>query len=185
MKTLVLNAGYEPMSVVSFRRAVVLVLTGKAAVLQSDDAAPIRSASLELDRPSVIILTRYVKPPRNRRVMLSRRGVLRRDGYLCAYCGAHATTIDHVLPRSRGGQNTWTNLVACCRSCNCRKGNRTPEEMRWTLRITPAPPRVGRFWLREMDEPAAEWRPFLVGSEAAFDGRASVASAAVTAAPAA
>ena len=179
MKTLVLNAGYEPMSVVSFKRAVILVLTGKASVLQADEHDPIRSESLALDRPSVIILTRYVKPPRRRPVMLSRRGVLRRDGHLCAYCGAHATTIDHVLPRSRGGQNTWTNLVACCRSCNCDKGNRTPEEMGWTLRFTPAPPRVGRFWLREIEEPIAEWRPFLVGSGWARGTAASSTTSAV------
>lgn len=185
MKTLVLNAGYEPMSVVSFKRAVVLVLTGKAAVLQSDDAIPIRSASVELDRPSVIILTRYVKPPRSRRLMLSRRGVLRRDGQLCAYCGAHATTIDHVLPRSRGGQNTWTNLVACCRSCNCRKGDRTPEEMRWKLRFTPSPPRIGRFWLRDIEEPVAEWRPFLVADGWGSGTAAVTTTSATVSAPAA
>ena len=161
MKTLVLNAGYEPLSVVSFKRAVVLVLTGKASVLQSDRDQPIRSETIAIDRPSVIILGRYVKPPRGRRVMLARRGVLRRDGFLCAYCGGHATTIDHVLPRSRGGENSWTNLVACCRACNGAKGDRTPREMGWTLRVTPAPPRAGRFWLSELEEPIDEWRPFL------------------------
>lgn len=181
MKTLVLNAGYEPMSVVSFKRAVILVLTGKAAVLQADEAAPIRSASVVLDRPSVIILTRYVKPPRGRKVLLSRRGVLRRDGYLCAYCGGHATTVDHVLPRSRGGANSWTNLVACCRSCNCDKSDRTPEEMGWRLRFTPAPPRVGRFWLRELEEPVDEWRPFLVGCGWGADTRKATSASATAA----
>ena len=178
MKTLVLNAGYEPMSVVSFKRAVVLVLTGKASVLQSDRQQPIRSESVAIDRPSVIILGRYVKPPRGRRVMLSRRGVLRRDGFLCAYCGGHATTIDHVLPRSRGGENSWTNLVACCRTCNSVKGDKTPREMGWTLRFTPAPPRAGRFWLSELEEPVDEWRPFLTSFGWGADRPRRTASAA-------
>ncbi|GAA2000228.1 HNH endonuclease [Brevibacterium samyangense] len=167
MKTLVLNAGYEPMSVVSFRRAVVLVLSGKATVLAAEDDALVRSANLAMEQPSVILLTRYVKPPRGRSVSLSRRGVLRRDRNRCAYCGGHATTVDHVLPRSRGGINTWENLVACCRECNNRKSNRTPEEMGWRLRITPREPRTGSFWLRDMDAPIDTWRPFLEYASAA------------------
>ncbi|GAA2092864.1 MULTISPECIES: HNH endonuclease [Brevibacterium] len=167
MKTLVLNAGYEPMSVVSFKRAVVLVLAGKASVLSADAQQPVRSERLELDRPTVIILTRYVKPPETRTVSLSRRGVLRRDAHRCAYCGRSAETVDHVMPRSRGGQNTWTNLVACCRTCNSLKGDRTPEEMGWRLLIDPKPPRTGRFWLREIEDPADGWAPFLALGQAA------------------
>lgn len=163
MKTLVLNAGYEPMSVVSFQRAVILVLSGKATVLSADRAMPIRSEALSLDRPTVILLVRYVQPPRARTALLSRRGVLRRDDFRCAYCGGHASTIDHVLPRSRGGPNTWTNLVACCRACNSAKGDRTPQEMGWKLRVAPAVPRAGRFWLSELDRPDDEWRPYLTG----------------------
>lgn len=167
MKTLVLNAGYEPMSVVSFKRAVVLVLTGKASVLEADARQPVRSATFEMERPSVIILTRYVKPPSKRRVALSRRGVLRRDGGRCAYCGKSASTVDHVMPRSRGGANSWANLVACCQTCNARKGNRTPEEMGWALLVEPGPPHTGRFWLREVDQPAEDWEPFLALGRAA------------------
>lgn len=161
MKTLVLNAGYEPMSVVSFKRALVLVLAGKANVLEADAARPVRSEQLSLDRPTVIILTRYVKPPTARTAALSRRGVLRRDGHRCAYCGRSAATVDHVMPRSRGGANSWTNLVACCRSCNSLKGDRTPEEMGWSLLVRPEVPDAGRFWLREVDAPAEVWAPFL------------------------
>jgi 5-methylcytosine-specific restriction endonuclease McrA len=91
MKTLVLNAGYEPLSIVPFTRAVVLVLTGKATVLAAEDV-PVRSEHVSLDQPSVILLTRYVRPPNSRRVSLSRRGVLRRDNHRCAYCGKAAST---------------------------------------------------------------------------------------------
>lgn len=148
------------MSIVSFRRAVVLVLTGKATVLASEDA-PIRSAHVSMDRPSVILLTRYVQPPRGRSTALSRRGVLRRDAHTCAYCGGGANTVDHVIPRSRGGQNSWTNLVACCRACNNTKGNRTPEEMGWKLLFTPVEPHTGHWWLRDIENPADRWKPFL------------------------
>ncbi|WP_349828282.1 HNH endonuclease [Brevibacterium litoralis] len=167
MKTLVLNAGYEPMSIVSFRRAVVLVLAGKATVLAAEEGARVRSATLSMEQPSVILLRRYVRPPRDRSVALSRRGVLRRDRHRCAYCDGHATTVDHVLPRSRGGANTWENLVACCRTCNNRKGDRTPEEIGWELRFTPTRPRTGNFWLRDVDAPVEQWRPFLSYATAA------------------
>lgn len=165
MKTLVLNAGYEPMSVVTDRRAVVLVLTGKATVLAAHPGL-MRSAALSVERPSVILLTRYVRPPHGKTTALSRRGVLRRDEHRCVYCGAHAGTVDHVLPRSRGGANTWQNLVACCRPCNNRKGNQTPEEMGW-FPPQPQAPRTGQWWLRDLDNPIDQWRPFLEYRKAA------------------
>lgn len=166
MKTLVLNAGYEPLSVVPFTRAVVLVLAGKATVLAAEDA-PVRSQHVSLDQPSVILLTRYVRPPRDRRVSLSRRGVLRRDNHRCAYCGRPAGTVDHVVPRSRGGDNSWENLVACCRDCNNRKGDRTLAELGWTLSFRPKEPRLGQFWMRGIDKPVEQWRPYLETPHAA------------------
>src|SRR3954447_16295922 len=113
MRTLVLNAGYEPLAVVSFRRALVLVLAGKATIV-AQGPNPVVSGSLTLPRPSVILLLRYVRVPHSRSVPVSRRGVLRRDDHRCCYCGKHATRVDHVVPRSRGGRDTWDNLVACC-----------------------------------------------------------------------
>ncbi len=166
MKTLVLNAGYEPLSIVPFTRAVVLVLTGKATVLAAEDI-PVRSEHMSLDQPSVILLTRYVRPPSNRRVSRSRRGVLRRDGLRCAYCSKPAYTVDHVVPRSRGGANTWENLVACCRECNNRKGSRTLSEIGWKLSFLPQEPRLGQLWMRGIDKPVEKWRPFLEYSSAA------------------
>ena len=128
MRTLVLNAGYEPLAVVSFKRAIVLVLNGKATVVAADESHPVFGSSGAWDRPSVIILTRYVRMPHTRHVPVTRRGVLRRDEFRCCYCGKGASTIDHVLPRSRGGMTSWENCVAACLRCNHRKGNRTPEE---------------------------------------------------------
>lgn len=161
MKTLVLNAGFEPMSVVSHRRAIILILTGKATILAEYPNAPMRSASVLMESPAVVVLARYVQPPRVRTTALSRRGVLRRDGNRCAYCSAHAGTVDHVVPRSRGGENSWQNLVASCRTCNNRKGDRTLDEIGWTLPFTPAEPRTGGWWLRDVESPVEQWRPFL------------------------
>ena len=110
MRTLVLNAGYEPLAVVSFRRALVLVMNGKATVLETDGEHPVFGIDDRWDRPSVIVLRRYVRVPHSRQVPLTRRGVLRRDGHRCAYCGASASTIDHVMPRSRAAPTrgrTW------------------------------------------------------------------------------
>ncbi len=160
MRTLVLNAGYEPLSVVSFRRAVVLVLSGKATVL-AETGQPLRSAELELGTPSVILLVRYVRAPRRRVAAVSRRGVLSRDGHRCAYCGSLASTIDHIVPRSRGGDDTWLNLVACCLRCNGVKGDRTPGEMGWRLRVRPHAPGGPGWVLRGAEALDPRWEEFL------------------------
>ncbi|GAA2073972.1 HNH endonuclease [Microbacterium hatanonis] len=114
MRTLVLNAGYEPLAVVSFKRALVLVMSDKATVVEHVEGEPVWGSTGHWDRPAVIVLSRYVRVPGARRVPVTRRGVLRRDAHRCAYCGKAASTIDHVMPRSRGGKDTWENLVACC-----------------------------------------------------------------------
>jgi 5-methylcytosine-specific restriction endonuclease McrA len=160
MRTLVLNAGFEPLAVVSFRRALVLVLAGKASVLAADDH-PVVSGSLSLERPSVILLTRYVRVPFGRSVPVSRRGVLRRDRHLCAYCGTTAGTVDHVLPRSRGGKDSWENLVACCVRCNNLKGSRTPQEMGWTLRSLPVAPHGAGWVVRGTERRHVTWEDYL------------------------
>jgi 5-methylcytosine-specific restriction endonuclease McrA len=161
MRTLVLNAGYEPLAVVSFKRALVLVLEGKASPLAIDDDHPVLSAAGEWDRPSVILLRRYVRVPTGRAVPVSRRGVLRRDQQRCAYCAASASTIDHVMPRSRGGADSWENLVACCLRCNNVKGDRTPQEMMWELRLVPAPPHGSSWTVRGVDKSDPRWEPYL------------------------
>ena len=161
MRTLVLNAGYEPLAVVSFKRALVLVMCGKAVVVSSDDENPVMAASGTWDRPSVILLQRYVRIPNGRAVPVSRRGVLRRDGQRCGYCSSSATTIDHVLPRSRGGADSWENLVACCLRCNNVKGDRTPQEMGWSLRTISRPPHGTSWLVRGIERAVPAWEEFL------------------------
>ncbi|MEV4919666.1 HNH endonuclease [Streptomyces tirandamycinicus] len=126
--TLVLNASFEPLSTVTLNRAVVLVLQDKAVVEQSHPALRVRAAAVELPVPRVIRLCRYVRVPFRRQAPWSRRGVLVRDQHRCAYCGKRATTVDHVVPRSRGGADNWLNTVASCAEDNHRKADRTPEQ---------------------------------------------------------
>jgi len=136
---LVLNASYEAINIVPAKRALTLVLGGKA-VVEEVSASAIRTARLNLRLPSVIRLLSYRRIPRHNRA-LSRKGILLRDGNSCQYCQAvlpsRELTLDHVLPRSRGGASTWENLVACCFSCNNRKGSRTPQEAGLTLAKPP------------------------------------------------
>jgi 5-methylcytosine-specific restriction endonuclease McrA len=162
MRTLVLNAGYEPLAVVSFKRAIVLVMNQKATIVAADAAHPVWASTGSWDRPSVIILTRYVRLPRSRSLPVSRRGVLRRDDHRCGYCGKTANTIDHVQPRSRGGRDTWDNLVACCLRCNNLKSDRTPAEMGWNLLFDPRMP-LGSTWVvRGVERPLPQWDEYLV-----------------------
>jgi len=164
MRTLVLNAGFEPLAVISFRRALVLVMSQKATVLAADAAHPVLGATFAFDRPSVIVLTRYVRIPHARRIPVSRRGVLRRDDHRCGYCGKAASTIDHVQPRSRGGRDSWENLVACCLRCNNVKSDRTPAEMGWHLRFVPQAPRGVGWVVRGVEQPQAEWDEYLAAA---------------------
>lgn len=161
MRTLILNAGYEPLAVVNFRRAMVLVMKGRASVVLSDEENPVLTVFGDLERPSVIILTRYVKIPYQKAVPVTRRGVLRRDANRCGYCGHHATTIDHIQPKSRGGADSWQNLVACCQQCNNAKSDRTLKELGWTLLREPFAPR-GVFWMVPgVENSQPEWNEFL------------------------
>lgn len=158
--TLVLNASMEPLSVVSARRAIVLVLARKAEVVH-EDGAWFRSERLSLRAPTVVRLTRYVHVPRRSQAGLSRRAVFLRDGGRCQYCGSPAEDVDHVLPRSRGGGHTWENVVAACRRCNATKQDRTPSEAGFQLARRPkAPPPA--FWLVVRAGRVGEhWGPYL------------------------
>ena len=161
MRTLVLNAGYEPLAIVSFKRALVLVMNDKATIVERMEEDPVWGTQRSYDRPVVILLTRYVRLPGSRRVPVTRRGVLRRDAHRCAYCGKAAATIDHVLPRSRGGADSWENLVACCLACNNTKGDRTPAEMGWAMRVTPRVPHGTTWLVRGVERPQPDWREYL------------------------
>lgn len=163
MRTLVLNAGYEPLGVVSFKRALTLVMNNKATVLEQTDAT-VRSATVQYELPSVILLQRYVRVPNTRHIPVSRRGVLRRDGHKCAYCGRNANTIDHVQPKSRGGADSWENLVACCLKCNNTKSDRTLQEIGWSLRVTPRMPSGASWTVRGTENLAPEWDSYLIAA---------------------
>ncbi|MEY4312977.1 MAG: hypothetical protein RLZZ319_486 [Actinomycetota bacterium] len=161
MKTLVLNAGYEPLAVVSYRRALVLVMTGKATILEHEPEHPVFGISGLWDRPSVIILSRYVRVPMTAGVPLTRRGVLRRDNHRCAYCGKNANTIDHVQPKSRGGADSWENLVACCVRCNNEKADKTLREIGWHLAHPPRQPHGTAWLIRGIDREVPAWNGYL------------------------
>ena len=149
-RVLVLNASYEPLSIISVQRAIVLLLKEKAELIECAEER-LHAAYTSLPVPLVIRLVYYVRIPRPIALAPSRRSIMIRDNYTCQYCGAtppRATlTLDHVLPRSRGGQTTWDNIVTACRSCNVRKGDRTPEEASMVLRRRPGRPNYIAFLL--------------------------------------
>ena len=139
---LVLNASYEPLNVCTVRRALVLLLKEKAEVLEHGDGV-LRSETMRLDRPEVIRLVSFVRVPRDiHRRRITRKAVLARDGWTCQYCGSDkpSLTVDHVIPRSRGGESVWENIVASCAPCNRKKGNRLPHEIRMHPKRNPPPP---------------------------------------------
>jgi 5-methylcytosine-specific restriction endonuclease McrA len=141
---LVLNATYEPLCVVSSRRAVVLVITGKAVTVEAGDTE-LHSERATIRVPVVVRLNRFVRVPFRASVPLTRRAVFARDGGRCVYCRAPATSIDHVLPRSRGGEHTWENVVSCCRRCNHTKADRVITELGWRMPRQPRAP-TGIAW---------------------------------------
>jgi len=133
-----LNASYEPLAVVPIARAVALVLKERADVIDEVPGRVIRSAAAEIPVPRVIVFRELVRVPYSyREKPWTSRGVLERDGHRCAYCGKSASTVDHVVPKSRGGGNSWLNTVAACTRCNGLKADRTPAEARMPLRFQP------------------------------------------------
>jgi 5-methylcytosine-specific restriction endonuclease McrA len=159
-RALVLNASYEPLGVVASRRAVVLVLADKADVVH-DTGRCLHSVRLQVAVPSVIRLRYLVKVPYQRRVNLSRRAVLFRDGRRCQYCGRDADSIDHVVPRSRGGTHAWENVVAACRRCNLAKGNHLLGETSMTLHRQPAAPKHLSWLAVTVERVPEQWKPYL------------------------
>lgn len=160
---LVLNASYEPLCVVSQRRAVVLVMKEKAEVVHLTERA-LRSERAVFPAPSVIRLVQFVKVPFRTRVPLNRRAVFARDNHRCQYCAAAAENIDHVVPRARGGQHVWENVVASCRPCNARKGDQPLEQTGLTLRRRPQAPQALTWILVAVGDVRPDWEPYLLGS---------------------
>ncbi len=160
-QVLVLNSSFEPLNVCSVRRAHVLVFKGKAEVVEAVDR-PFRSASHVYAWPHVIRLLSYVRVPRVVQRRISRRALFARDGWRCQYCGSTGRlTLDHVVPRSRGGDSVWENVVASCAPCNLRKGDRLPDEAEMHLQVKPRPPAPALFITLAASHIPDRWGPYL------------------------
>ncbi len=150
------------MSVISARKAIILLFLGKAELLETSDGKLLHSVSSCMPFPSVLRLGIYVKIP-YKNIILSRKNILRRDGHRCQFCGRSdiALTVDHVIPSSRGGEDTWENLVCACVRCNNRKGDRTPDEASMPLRRKPMRPNHVTFIRQYVGTVNERWKPYL------------------------
>ena len=159
---LILNQSYEPVSICSAKKAIILIFLTKAEIVAKRDGRVVRSINYSMPFPSVIRLARYIKVP-FKKIELSRRNILKRDGFRCQYCGtkSHELTIDHIIPKSRGGSDSWDNLVSACKSCNNKKADRTPEESGLHLIKRPRRPHHILFITQYMGKVDENWKPFL------------------------
>jgi len=159
---LVLNQNYEPLSVCTVRRAIVLVFLGKAEVVERLDGRMVHTPRLSLPLPSVVRLGLYIQRPQ-KRILLTRRNIIKRDGHRCQYCGQSRTamTVDHVIPKNCGGNDSWENLVCACVRCNNKKGHRSPEEAGMPLRRLPRRPNHITFIQRFIGLGDHRWKQYL------------------------
>lgn len=159
---LLLNASYEPLTICNVKKAFILVFLGKAEIVVDKGTKRLRSVTDSFPFPSVIRLVTYVRVPYNN-IILSRKNIIRRDGNKCAYCGKKETnlTIDHIIPKARGGQDQWENLVASCVRCNNQKGDRTPEEAGMKLNVRPYKPNYIMFLKNSVGTVESSWKQFL------------------------
>ena len=162
-RVLVLNASYEPINVCTVRRAVVLILKERAEVIERS----LHAESLTMPRPAVIRLITYVRIPRDAHSRkITRRAIFARDSWTCQYCGSArgSLTIDHVIPRSKGGTSGWDNIVTCCAPCNRRKGDRLPKQVGMHPRHAPRAPSPSIFVHVAVPRVPAAWQPYLVAA---------------------
>ncbi|OGC02833.1 HNH endonuclease [candidate division KSB1 bacterium RBG_16_48_16] len=160
-RVLLLNQNYEPMTVVSAKKAIVLVYLEKVEIVVPRSHL-VRSQRMAIPLPSIIRLIRYIQIPK-KRVELTRRNILKRDGYRCQYCGTKEgpLTIDHVIPKTRNGTDSWENLVCACVKCNNKKGNRTPEGAGMKLLHKPKKPSYLFFIQHFIGVSEDCWKPYL------------------------
>ncbi len=159
---LVLNFTYEAINVTSFQRAVKMIFSGKAEIVHNRDRV-IAATTREMRMPSIIRLLYYIRRPMQR-VALTKKNVLLRDDYTCQYCGTHGEklmTVDHIVPKSRGGPSTWENLACACMQCNNRKNNRTPHEANMALARKPRQPKYIPWIQVKRNTLPDEWGKFL------------------------
>lgn len=159
---LVLNQNYEPLSVCTVKRAVILIYLGKAEIIEKYDGYKICSVSWSVPVPSVVRLGFYIRVPQ-KRILLTRKNIVKRDGHTCQYCGEnHAQmTVDHVIPKIYGGQDSWENLVCACIRCNNIKGNRTPEQAGMKLLKRPKRPNHITFIQQFVGISDHRWKQYL------------------------
>ena len=158
---LVLNQDYQPLSVCSVQRSIKLIFLEKAEILHDYPNKQIQTVNDHFSYPSVIRLRRYIRLPYTK-IVLSRRNIMKRDHHSCQYCGKRSDlTLDHVIPKSRNGRDTWENLVTACNDCNVRKGNRTPDEARMPLKVKPYRPMHITFFQHFIGGVQEEWKPYL------------------------
>jgi 5-methylcytosine-specific restriction endonuclease McrA len=159
-RSLVLNATFEPLCVVPSRRALVLILTEKAEAIHGTGRW-LHSERMQIEEPSVVRLQRFVRVPFPLRRSLNRRAVFVRDDHTCQYCGAPADSIDHVVPRSRGGDHSWENVVAACSRCNTHKRDRLLHETSMRLLHVPRMPKMTTWFLLADRAVPDTWAPYL------------------------
>ncbi|MCX6141479.1 MAG: HNH endonuclease [Candidatus Kapabacteria bacterium] len=159
---LILNQSYEPISVCSTKKALLLLFLTKAEIVEDNPSGMVHTVRECYPFPSVIRLSAYLRVP-FRKIELSRKNILRRDGYRCQYCGSNQSplTVDHIIPRSRGGNDIWENLTCACVKCNNKKGNRTPDEAHMRLMSVPKKPHHVLFLKHYLGKVEETWRQYL------------------------
>jgi 5-methylcytosine-specific restriction endonuclease McrA len=161
-QVLILNQSFEPISICTAQKAILLLFLMKAEIVSERNGLLIRSVNYQMPYPSVIRLVSYIRIP-YRRIEISKRNIHLRDGFKCQYCGSRSKelTVDHVIPKSRGGDDNWENLVSACKKCNNKKANSTPEEAKMRLLVKPYRPNYILFIQRYMNSMNEDWKPYL------------------------
>ncbi len=159
---MVLNQSYEPLTICTLKKAVLLIFLGKAEIVHKDEKKSIRTVKMNFPWPSVIRISKFIKVP-YKKVILTRKNILRRDNYKCAYCGRSdlMLTVDHIIPKARGGSDSWENLITACTKCNNLKGDRTPEEANMKLLTRPYKPSHVIFIKNIVSKIDEKWKPYL------------------------
>ena len=159
---LVLNQNYEAMSICNVQRAIILLFLGKAELIASKDSKKISSVKSFMAFPTIVRLKLYIRVP-YKKIVLSRKNILRRDSHRCQYCNRSDVplTIDHIIPKSKAGDDAWENLVAACVRCNNKKGDRTPDEAKMPLIKRPTKPSHITFMKHFVGKVDEDWKPYL------------------------
>lgn len=159
---MVLNQSYEPLTICTLKKAVLLIFLGKAEIVHKDEKKFIRTVKMNFPWPSVIRISKFIKVP-YKKVILTRKNILRRDNFKCAYCGRSdlMLTVDHIIPKAKGGNDSWENLITACTKCNNKKGDRTPEEANMKLLSKPYKPSHVIFIKNIVSKIDEKWKPYL------------------------